>query len=246
MRTLREIYMTLFLICLAGIAMAQDVIVKTDQTTVLSKVLEISSTEIKYKKWGNLDGPTYSISRSEVVSINYENGEVETLSDKPTSQMYNKQNTQSHHRGFMEPNSNRITLKLDGRELSNEEVRNLVGNQYYQLYIQGHNLGIAADVMLCLSCLTGGGAVAAIRAAINGKEQFQTLAITLSLLTVGEFIGTLVMGASGSSKLNQVAKAYNNGQAGRFSFNISPSMMRYETFPSQGICGLGLTVSMNF
>lgn len=56
---------------------AQDVIVKKDGSTILSKVLEISTSEIKYKKFSNINGPTYSISPLEVLTINYENGEKE-------------------------------------------------------------------------------------------------------------------------------------------------------------------------
>lgn len=54
---------------------AQDVIVKKDGSTILSKVLEVNTTDIKYKKFSNLDGPSYSIVKSEIMSINYENGE---------------------------------------------------------------------------------------------------------------------------------------------------------------------------
>ena len=32
-------------------ASAQDVIVKKDGSTILSKVIEIGTTEVKYKKW---------------------------------------------------------------------------------------------------------------------------------------------------------------------------------------------------
>ena len=88
MKILR-LFATLSLFFIAGMASAQDVIVKKDQSTVMSKVLEITNTEIKYKKWNNQDGPTYSIDRSEVLSINYENGEVE----KFTETTNNQQNT---------------------------------------------------------------------------------------------------------------------------------------------------------
>lgn len=70
-----------FLLCLTGNAMSQDIILKKDNATVLSKVLEVTSTEIKYKKWSNQDGPTYSISRTEVTSINYQNGDVDRFTD---------------------------------------------------------------------------------------------------------------------------------------------------------------------
>lgn len=60
-------------------ASAQDVIVKRDGGTVISKVLEIDETSVKYKKASNVDGPTYTIKISEIQSINYENGERETF-----------------------------------------------------------------------------------------------------------------------------------------------------------------------
>lgn len=68
-------------ICLTGTVLSQDVILKKDNTTVLSKVIEVTSTEIKYKKWSNQEGPTYSINRSEVVNINYQNGEVDRFNN---------------------------------------------------------------------------------------------------------------------------------------------------------------------
>lgn len=60
-------------------AHAQDVIVKKDGGTIISKVLEIDDTVVKYKKFSNLEGPTYSIAKAEVNYINYENGEKETF-----------------------------------------------------------------------------------------------------------------------------------------------------------------------
>ena len=61
------------------IAHAQDVIVKKDGNTITSKVTEITSSEIKYKKFSNQNGPTYTIGKNEVNYINYENGERETI-----------------------------------------------------------------------------------------------------------------------------------------------------------------------
>ena len=61
-------------------AKAQDVIVKKDGSTIVSKVLEITETDIKYKKFTNQDGPTYSINKGEVNAINYENGDSDDFS----------------------------------------------------------------------------------------------------------------------------------------------------------------------
>ena len=70
-----------FMLLLATSAFAQDVIVKKDGSTILSKVIEIGTSEVKYKKYSNPDGPTYTIAKSEIQAINYENGEKETFTD---------------------------------------------------------------------------------------------------------------------------------------------------------------------
>ena len=46
------------------------------------KVIEVSETEIKYKKCNDLDGPTYSILKSEVSIINYANGEFDDFKEE--------------------------------------------------------------------------------------------------------------------------------------------------------------------
>lgn len=58
---------------------AQDVIVKRDGSTIVSKVYEIGDKDVKYKKHTNLNGPTYTIAISEIDVINYENGEKESF-----------------------------------------------------------------------------------------------------------------------------------------------------------------------
>lgn len=62
---------------MAVAASALDVIVKTDGSSVEAKVLNISSTEVQFKKHSNLDGPTYTLPVNNIVSITYANGEVE-------------------------------------------------------------------------------------------------------------------------------------------------------------------------
>ena len=52
---------------------------KKDGSTIISKVLEIGIFEVKYKDFSNLQGPTYGIAKSDVMRINYENGEEESF-----------------------------------------------------------------------------------------------------------------------------------------------------------------------
>ncbi len=61
---------------------AQDVIVKRDGSTIISKVLEVNTSNIKYKKYSNQDGPTYTINKADVMTINYENGEKDVFEEQ--------------------------------------------------------------------------------------------------------------------------------------------------------------------
>lgn len=65
-------------------AKAQDIIVKKDGTTILAKILTVGDDCVEYKKHSNINGPTYKITISKLLSINYENGEKESFEDVST------------------------------------------------------------------------------------------------------------------------------------------------------------------
>lgn len=64
---------------------AQDVIILKTGDEIKSKVSEIGTTEIKYKKFDNLNGPVISILKSDVFMIKYENGTKDVFSNKNQS-----------------------------------------------------------------------------------------------------------------------------------------------------------------
>lgn len=76
-----SIISVLLFLCLPTIAMAQDVIVKKDGGVIQSKVLKVTSSEVEYKKFSNQNGPIYTIKVSELISINYENGEIDKFGE---------------------------------------------------------------------------------------------------------------------------------------------------------------------
>lgn len=58
---------------LATTSFAQDVITKKNGEGVQAKVLEITPTEIKYKRFENPDGPIYTMAKADVLLVKYEN-----------------------------------------------------------------------------------------------------------------------------------------------------------------------------
>ena len=57
----------------------KDIIVLNSKGTVEAKILEVTPTEVKYKKQNYLDGPTFIIYKSEINKITYGNGDVESF-----------------------------------------------------------------------------------------------------------------------------------------------------------------------
>ena len=62
---------------------AQDTIVKRDGNRVLSKIIEISETEVKFKKFDFQDGPDFIENKSNIESIIYSNGLKEEFKSQP-------------------------------------------------------------------------------------------------------------------------------------------------------------------
>lgn len=56
------------------VGLAQDTIVKRNGQKVEANVLSVGTTEVSYKKFENLEGPTYIILKNDISFIKYENG----------------------------------------------------------------------------------------------------------------------------------------------------------------------------
>lgn len=65
-------------LCLADAA-AQDVIVRRNGEEIEARVEEVGEQSIRYRKFSNLNGPIYSVSRGEVFVIRYESGDKDVI-----------------------------------------------------------------------------------------------------------------------------------------------------------------------
>ncbi len=106
---MKNILIVLFLFSCIDYISAQDVIVKKDGSTILSKVLEITSSNVKYKKCSNLNGPTYSIDISDLLSINYANGDKDCFTEITLPGGSNKTSTKN---GYIEAYPDSSNMKL--------------------------------------------------------------------------------------------------------------------------------------
>lgn len=237
---MKKLLLLIVLFCTSLITIAQDVIVKKDGSIIQSKVMEINGAEIKYRKWSNLEGPIYSINQSEVLSINYQNGEVEMFN-------INEEEPQVQEKvikGWMEREGR--NLVLDGRKLTDDEIRELIGEKNYQNYLslQGQfRTSNAFKVILVASLLIG---TTSIISMANGKENtYNSITLLVSAISANISIPLLsVFDGIGKGRLSRIADDYNE-KGTQVSYFFSPSIMRADKL-GQNNLGLGLTFSVNF
>jgi len=76
---------------------AQDTIyLKFKSSVIIAKILEVNSTNLKYKKFSNIEGPTYTIEKYKIEKVIYKNGETEKyLSDSSDEKSIKRQTSQS-------------------------------------------------------------------------------------------------------------------------------------------------------
>ena len=64
---------------------SQDVITKKSGEDIQAKILEVAQNEIKYKKFDNQNGPSFSIAKSDILIVRYQNGTKDVFSDATKS-----------------------------------------------------------------------------------------------------------------------------------------------------------------
>ena len=68
--------------------MAQDVITKKSGDDIKAKVLEVGTSEVKYRLFEEPNGATYTLKKSDILLITYESGRKEVFNEKANSDLY--------------------------------------------------------------------------------------------------------------------------------------------------------------
>lgn len=115
---MKQLLVLLFLLCSAKV-FAQDVIVKKDGSTIQCRVVELTDSEITYKKWSDQNGSNYVINRADASAINYENGKKINLSEATNLYQSNNQND------GMQQYNDRALLAIDAASYQYKKVKTL-------------------------------------------------------------------------------------------------------------------------
>ncbi|MEI6140632.1 MAG: hypothetical protein WCP85_15290 [Mariniphaga sp.] len=105
---------TLTVLITVGICFAHDVITKKTGDDIQAKISEITTTQIKFTRFDNLKGPIYSIDKSEVLMIRYENGTKDIFSE------LNKSTEKA-------TKTDRTNTKMQQGEMTNHKYKNRIG-----------------------------------------------------------------------------------------------------------------------
>lgn len=96
-------FLIVFIVCGCFSLSAQDIITTQDGTDIQAKVLEVSSKEVKYKKFSNLEGPTFVIPKSDILIIRYQNGENEVFNNSSSGSRSSQYSTTYNASGEVYP-----------------------------------------------------------------------------------------------------------------------------------------------
>lgn len=132
---------------------AQDMIVKKDGSIIQAKVSEIGTSEVKYKKWSNQDGPSYAIAKSDILAITYQNGEKETFetADSPSQQNAGQTKSSLNEYATLQKNIDQINL-VNNAPFSNNDPK-FVGKKKSAKYV-GVQYGITQNSVVSTDVLS--------------------------------------------------------------------------------------------
>jgi|SRR6218665_418149 len=197
---------------------SQDIITKKSEENIKAKVLEITNNEIKYKKYDNINGPTYTIPASDVLTIRYENGQTEIFNQ--ADKKNNKNNSlKIDFTGFGSKfwADNKIIQRAEFKALISS---NIEAESAYRL---GQNLRINGLLISIPSAVVLGWQIGN---SING-EKTNTPAIVLGGVGV---VGGIALGFIGLNKMVQAVNIFNkknSSNGSSFHFLMGPNSVRF-------------------
>lgn len=228
-------FLKLFLVfCMISVfGFSQDVIILKSGDEILSKVEEVTISEIKYKKFDNLTGPLYSIEKAKVFMIKYENGSKDVFNEqepvKPDEKVATPQPPVQQQKPQVTDVKTLVVRKADiwynGVKISEYDVRRYMALApgAFELYKKGNNQYFWGDFLFTASLLGDLGM-------ILQKSKYGYISPLLALATVATFgsgITLMIMGGSNARKSVRMYDAKVKNQTS-LNFNVNPNGLGLE------------------
>lgn len=237
------------IVCAMQMIVAQDVIVTRQAERIDAKVLEVSETEIKYKKSSNLNGPTFVLSTEKIASILYANGEVQVFEQQQSKTAEEKPQMSVPDRKIED---GVVLFRQAGRIVVNnngiyepDNLMDLLGENEYNNYKDARRSYNRATVSIVSGwiCSLAGGVF--ISEGLNRKKDY-TVVIGAIIMTAGQIvlpIGYIVQGIS-AGRISRIAEGYNADAKRQLGMDmtVAPSLL----LAGDGTVAPGVGFSLRF
>jgi cytochrome c biogenesis factor len=215
----------LFFACftiLASVCVAQDIIVTKDSKRINAKVMEVNEDNIKYKNFDNQDGPVYTLSKSNIVTILYKNGQVETFETESSKPAAATQITQVPRQ--TNAMSNRTQVVSSDNILADMKA---YSPALYSQYKSGKRMATSGSILTGVGGVSAG--LGAVFVLMNRSGEMVNVGygfLVMGSLSAAAGVSILIVG--GSKKNNAVRnfnRQYYSSQPSspHFQFNVYPN-----------------------
>ena len=221
---------------------AQDTITFVNGDEVIARVREVSDTELKYNLWNNQDGPIYVKKTADIYMIKYKNGHKEEYAINAENI---NNSTISNNQGWLQRSSGRLVL--NGKKLSEEELKGLLTQKAYSDYVSARSKKAAGDFCLFTGTVCVGTAIA-IMSTANGYDETYYAGLVVALLADILYPIGLIKNGIAKGRISRIADDYNaaHGYRDNFSVRFSPSLLRTTTAQGSSTFGVGAGLTLNF
>jgi hypothetical protein len=76
---MKKVVLIIASVCLFANLFSQDSIRFMNNSIIAAKIFEVSTTDIKYRRFDNLDGPQYVVNKQDIRYIKFQNGVIDTM-----------------------------------------------------------------------------------------------------------------------------------------------------------------------
>ena len=180
------------------LSFAQDLITKKDGSVFEAKVLEVEQSQIAFKKYSNLEGPTYRVDLADIKSIVYENGEIEeyNVSSEPEKKA-------SLPQGMMTYNGWSGKVSVGGVTMEDDLLDKYFAESDLEVFNNGRTMMTVGGIVGVIGAIPFGWCVGA---ALAGGDVNSGVFITSTIA----FLGGMIVSLCGESKVKEAVYNYNS------------------------------------
>lgn len=191
--------LVLIALCLYGYNLsAQDIVTKKDGVEIQAKIIEVGESQISYKEYSNLEGPTYKLNIMDILMITFENGERE---------MYNVGNNVSNlsslPQGVMTYNSWSRKISVGGVTIENGMLDRYFSNEDFSRYKSAKTMGLVGGIVAIIGAVPFGWSIGTL---IAGQKP------NMGMLLGGgvAFFGGITISTIGEGRIRNIVNNYNS------------------------------------